>query len=90
VKALDSTNRLMGHREQMAEREKKRKARIVAVEDAMGELPLKPGAEAEVSKMSGMFEQAHHAAVNRIEDKPATTRVMEVELKALAKGLGNR
>jgi hypothetical protein len=33
-------------------------------------LPLKPNAEAETPKMSGLFEQTYYAAVNKIEAKP--------------------
>ena len=88
VKALNSPNRLSGHREQMAERERKRKERIAAVEKAMKGLPLKPNAEAEIPKMSGLFEQTYYAAVNKIEGKAATTHKMADELRSLAKGLG--
>ena len=37
--------------------------------------------------MIGVFEQAHYAAVNKIENKPATARTMESELKFLARDL---
>jgi hypothetical protein len=69
------------------EREKKRKARLAAVEDSMRELPLRPGAENLIPSMIGVFEQAHYAAVNKIENKPATARTMESELKVLARDL---
>jgi hypothetical protein len=38
--------------------------------------------------MIGVFEQTHCYFTQRLEDKPATTRTMEEELEALAKGLG--
>ena len=34
-----------------------------------------------------MFDQAHYAAVNKIENKPATARTMEFELSVLTKDL---
>lgn len=82
-----STDRLTEHQERQFEREKKSMARLSAVEAAIRKLPLKPGAEADIKKMSGLFEQAYYAAVTRSEDKPAPTSRMEDELKALAKGL---
>src|SRR5262249_29185349 len=56
-----------------------------AVESAMKALPLKIGAEENIRKLSGLFEQTHYAATNKAD--PATTRVMEGELRALAKSL---
>jgi hypothetical protein len=69
------------------EREKKHKAQLAALENAMRELPLRPGAENLIPSMIGVFEQAHYAAVNKIENKPATARTMESELKVLARDL---
>ena len=63
------------------ERERKRKTRLAAVEAAMRELPLRPRAENLIPSMIGVFEQAHYAAVNKIENKPATARTMESKLK---------
>lgn len=82
-----STDQRPGHRERQVEREKEREARRVAIEGVMTLLPLKDGAEAGIRKMSGLFEQAYYAAERRIEDKPATSRVVEAEIKALAKCL---
>jgi hypothetical protein len=86
VKALDSTKRL--HREKMAEREEKCRARLADVEAAMKHLPLKNAAETEIPKMSGLFEQTYYAAVNKLEDKAASTNLMTAELVSLAKSLG--
>ena len=85
VRTVPRSDRRAGHRERQVEREKKRKARLAAIEGAIRQLPLKPGAEADIRKMAGLFEQASYAAQN--VDKAATTRRMEDELKALAKGL---
>jgi len=67
-----STDGQMGRLEQQVEKEKKRRERLNAVETAMKSLPLKPGAEAEITKLSGLFEQAYYAAINKLEDKAAT------------------
>jgi hypothetical protein len=67
--------------------EQERKVRRAAVEAAMRKLPLRPGAENLIPGMIGVFEQAHHAAVNKIENKPATARTIESELKVLTKNL---
>jgi len=83
-----STDGQMGRLEQQVEKEKKRRERLNAVETAMKSLPLKPGAEAEITKLSGLFEQAYYAAINKLEDKAATTHTMAGELATLAKGLG--
>ena len=74
-----------GQQEKLIEHEKRRKERIVAVEDAMKALPLKVGGEGNIRKLSGLFEQTHYAAENRAT--PATTRLMEGELQALVKSL---
>jgi hypothetical protein len=75
----------MGSRQRQVEHERKRKARIAGVEDAMKALPLKRGAQEDIRKLSGLFEQTHYAADNR--DDPATTRTMEEDLRRLAKRL---
>jgi hypothetical protein len=73
--------------ERTVEQAKKRKARLAAVENAMKNLPLRPGAESLIPGMVGVFEQTYYAAINQIENKRATTRKMESELEVLAKGL---
>jgi len=83
-----SANLQVGRHERQVEQEKKRIARLAEVEAAMKRLPLKPGAETEIPKMSGLFEQTHYAVINKLEDKAATTHTMADELKSLAKGLG--
>jgi len=79
------TDRHMARYERQVEKDKKRRERLDAVEAAMKSLPLKTGAESEIPKMKGLFEQAFHAAANKPD--AATTRMMEDELNALAKAL---
>ena len=57
------TDRHMARYERQVEKDKKRRERLDAVEAAMKSLPLKTGAESEIPKMKGLFEQAFHASV---------------------------
>ena len=59
-------------------REKATQSTRAAVEGAMRKLPLRPDAENLIPGMIGLFEQAHHAAINQVANKPATARTMEI------------
>jgi hypothetical protein len=76
----------MARYERQVEKDKKRRERLDAVEAAMKSLPLKTGAESEIPKMKGLFEQA----IRCYQQTPiaATTQSMAGRLAILAKGLG--
>jgi hypothetical protein len=80
-----STDRRTRQQEHLIEKDKKREERIAAVEDAMKALPLKVRGEGNIRKLSGSFEQTLYATENKAT--PATTKLMEGELRALAKSL---
>ena len=84
---MKSSDRRTGHIERLTELVKKRDRRVAVAKDAMKRLPLKSGAEEDISKMVGLFEQTYSAVQREIGDSAATTRTMEDELNVLAKGL---
>lgn len=71
------------YRERQREQKRSRSRRLRRLQVLMGELPLKPGLEADIPAMADLFEQTKEQVDKSLRRTPATDARVEKELKQL-------